>query len=290
MKVVRIGIGILLTMLSLYASAEERPVPVLRVIAPNGKASLLIGSLHVGTAELRQPTQGVFDGARVFVVEHFGSRTPPKAQGNEKGPSLAPWAVDLAEVELQTYFLRARCAGIPPELTAQALTYRSVTYANQVAYTVCEDAARYPSRDSWLEGLAQQRAVPFVALEDDEWIEAQRAKTSDADSSVALRWILQRDPKVVLSGVVRALNAGDYDQVAALWRQSFGSEAAPSSSEAVMVQGRNRAWMPRLRNVLGKGDAIVLVGATHLAGPQGLVALLRRDGFQVTAVAVPAAD
>jgi len=36
--------------------------------------------------------------------------------------------------------------------------------------------------------------------------------------------------------------------------------------------------------ILDKGNAFIAVGALHLAGDQGLVALLRKQGFTVTAV------
>jgi uncharacterized protein YbaP (TraB family) len=50
-----------------------------------------------------------------------------------------------------------------------------------------------------------------------------------------------------------------------------------------MVVDRNRAWMPRIVELLeGDRDAMVVVGSMHLVGGEGLVALLRQQGYTVT--------
>ena len=56
-------------------------------------------------------------------------------------------------------------------------------------------------------------------------------------------------------------------------------------NRAMMVElldVRNQAWMPRLRDELSMGNAFVAVGALHLPGELGLVELLREAGFTVT--------
>jgi uncharacterized protein YbaP (TraB family) len=50
-----------------------------------------------------------------------------------------------------------------------------------------------------------------------------------------------------------------------------------------MVIDRNRAWLPRIVELLeGDRDAMVVVGSMHLVGDEGLVALLKREGSSVT--------
>jgi hypothetical protein len=82
------------------------------------------------------------------------------------------------------------------------------------------------------------------------------------------------------------------DQVAASWRVGevkpvedlLGSEFSefPELRER-MVAARNRAWLERIEALLaGDRDALVVVGALHLVGPEGLVALLRGRGYTVT--------
>ena len=49
-----------------------------------------------------------------------------------------------------------------------------------------------------------------------------------------------------------------------------------------MVIDRNRAWVPKIVELLeGDRNAMVVVGSMHLVGDEGLVALLRREGYTV---------
>lgn len=56
-----------------------------------------------------------------------------------------------------------------------------------------------------------------------------------------------------------------------------------------LLAARNRAWLPRLQKLLAGDHAqLVIVGAAHLVGSDGLVALLKAQGYAVTPVALPA--
>jgi hypothetical protein len=57
-------------------------------------------------------------------------------------------------------------------------------------------------------------------------------------------------------------------------------------SDPVMYQRllveRNRNWMPKIEALFGRrGHALVVVGAAHLVGPDGLIAQLRARGYTI---------
>ena len=52
----------------------------------------------------------------------------------------------------------------------------------------------------------------------------------------------------------------------------------------LMVFQRNAKWIPELEPLFAKGDVFVAVGADHLIGDRGVVALLRNRGFTVTRI------
>jgi TraB/PrgY/gumN family len=58
----------------------------------------------------------------------------------------------------------------------------------------------------------------------------------------------------------------------------LGEDAA---LKEVMFDTRNRAWLPKLLPDLNAGGAFVAVGAGHMLGPVGLLALLEAEGFAV---------
>lgn len=65
---------------------------------------------------------------------------------------------------------------------------------------------------------------------------------------------------------------------------SEGIMADPELREALLV-GRNRAWSGPLLTMLGARERpLVAVGAAHLLGPQGLIAMLEQNGYTVTRI------
>ena len=49
-----------------------------------------------------------------------------------------------------------------------------------------------------------------------------------------------------------------------------------------LTTDRNRKWLPRIETMLHeKQDYLIIVGALHLIGKDGVVALLERQGYKV---------
>lgn len=54
--------------------------------------------------------------------------------------------------------------------------------------------------------------------------------------------------------------------------------------EDLLLNQRNRNWIPIMGEMMGKQPTFFAVGAGHLAGDQGVISLLRKDGYKVEAV------
>ena len=80
--------------------------------------------------------------------------------------------------------------------------------------------------------------------------------------------------------LARAWQSGDAGLMEQLTQKSFGG--FPRIYDT-MITRRNRSWLPRVEELLqGREDALVIVGAAHLIGPDGLIELLRDKGYRVT--------
>jgi len=70
----------------------------------------------------------------------------------------------------------------------------------------------------------------------------------------------------------------------ALYGMTLKSEFGMEGNEEVMLFDRNRKWIPRIRRIASAKPTFFAVGAAHLGGEKGVIALLRKEGFQVRAV------
>jgi uncharacterized protein YbaP (TraB family) len=67
-----------------------------------------------------------------------------------------------------------------------------------------------------------------------------------------------------------------------------GYEAMPKLYDDLVDQ-RNRRWVPQIVSLSkARGDTLVVVGALHLVGDRGLIALLKKEGLKVKRYSPPA--
>jgi len=82
-----------------------------------------------------------------------------------------------------------------------------------------------------------------------------------------------------VSKLADAWKAGDSPAIERVVLQDLKSD--PVVYQRLLVE-RNRNWLPKLQALFSRrGHAFVVVGAAHLVGPDGLLAMLRAKGYQV---------
>jgi hypothetical protein len=62
------------------------------------------------------------------------------------------------------------------------------------------------------------------------------------------------------------------------------TEAELTKIDEEMVYARNADWIPKLEKILAQGSVFIAVGADHLSGPKGVVALLQKRGYKLTRI------
>jgi len=63
-------------------------------------------------------------------------------------------------------------------------------------------------------------------------------------------------------------------------KSSFGMEG----NDEVMLFDRNKKWIPRIHKMMTEKPTFFAVGAAHLGGDRGVIALLRKEGYKVRAI------
>lgn len=78
--------------------------------------------------------------------------------------------------------------------------------------------------------------------------------------------------------VIQAWKSGDTAKLEQLLRE--GSAESPELYHLLTTE-RNQRWLPKIEQLLaGTDDYLVVVGALHLVGKEGLIELLRSQGYQ----------
>ncbi|MGI9477497.1 MAG: TraB/GumN family protein [Hyphomicrobiaceae bacterium] len=181
-------------------------------------------------------------------------------------------------------------AGMPAEMAA---VVRPWMISMVLAIPLCEQqrvASGEVALDAAIGALARKSGVPVVGL---ETVESQLTSLSgvpEADQlamlRVSLAFLAQREDMfetLIQSyvkrdlGVVLALSKG-LAKIAGLKASGFASFSRE------LIAKRNQSMFASSRPLVDKGNAFIAVGAAHLIGATGLVALYRKAGFTVTAL------
>ena len=135
--------------------------------------------------------------------------------------------------------------------------------------------------DKYFFDKARAAGKPVVGLETAESQIDRFDKMPDALQEQLLRSTLddltaqQRD----LTAIVTAWQRGDAAALESTLLSGF--KQYPDAYHSLIVE-RNNNWLPQLEKCLARpSPCLVVVGAAHLVGPDGLVALLREKGYRV---------
>jgi len=146
------------------------------------------------------------------------------------------------------------------------------------------EAGFHPSQgvDARIEARAREAGKPVLTL---ETIREQLAIFQGLSPQVQGEYLLQalEEADQVGAKLERLAEAWQKGDAQAIQRSVTEElQEIPELRERLLTQ-RNQRWLPRIRSYLSdKRDYLVVVGAAHLLGEQGLVELLRDSGRSVS--------
>jgi hypothetical protein len=271
---------------------------------------VIIGSMHVAADGLRQPAASVLEGAKRYVVEGIPDVNDPDPL-QEVAPEVlhrqaprANWAKALTEAQIDELRQNLRCQlpdtnpnpsaamyvdALLADTVRGALTYKSAGLASEIAMYHCATPG-LRSRDKLLERAALKHGLKPSPLESQAQVNKQRMAVPERIYLHTLFTAFTPASREGSRRAVAALNTGDYEDILTALNALAETPADAEIYYKLMVTERNRAWMPNLTRYLDEGQAFVNVGAAHLPGPQGLIALLRSRGYRVEPILLSAGD
>jgi hypothetical protein len=270
------------------AAAQTRGRTFLWKVQSGASVMYLAGSVHALTADaypLNPAYQRAFDASSALVEEIDLAEADPLSGGlgllakgiYQDGRTFSsavsrqtvtlvqeklkntPLALDLIQpmkpwmVMLMIEALGSQDAGLDPELGLDKHFYNLATDARKQVIGLETAESQIDRFDKMPEAMQEQML---------------RSELAEMDTE-----------KSSLRSILTAWQTGDAAAIEKMLLASFTTNPAAYAS---LITERNRNWMPQLETCLRRSSpCFVIVGAAHLVGPQGLLAMLQQKGYRV---------
>ena len=284
--------ALLLSVAALSGQTPQRPAEpsgkgFIWKMERNGRVGWLVGSLHLATPDfypLPDTMEQAFARADTLVEEiDMAEAASPDFTAMVLSKALYPAGTTLAsQISADTYNLvnawltRSGMAIAPFQQMKPWMV--SITLQTLALQRIGFDPAH--GIDEHFRNGATRTGKRFVALETAaeqiDYLDRLTPRTQD----VMLRESVESaDTEMVeIKALAAAWRAGDAVTVERI--ALAGLNDAPEVYQSLLTD-RNRKWMPAIESCVQTRSCFVVVGAAHLVGKDGLIAMLKAQGYSV---------
>ena len=277
--------AILTLSLGAVPAAHPQKHMLFRVRGPQGATVFLLGSVHLLSAEAGQlppVVDSAFDRAKTVAFETSFDSLQMRAM------ELMTRARYANGATLRSSLSPAGAARLDTVLKAYGMTVEQVNgfkpwFVSMVLMQSVMQRAHYEAKygvDMQLNARAHTANKSIVGLESVEMQLGMFDSLSPAEQeSMVLKSNGPDSSSRVLMKIKDAWMTGDVAALDALLNE--GLKDVPTIF-AKLVSDRNAAWIPKIEQMVKTGDdALIVVGAGHLVGKNGVVEMLRAKGYKV---------
>jgi len=270
---------------------------VLWRVAREGIAdSYLFGTVHMTderVTDFPENVRSAIEGARVVALEVVDVGPAALATAIQQSPTLLMFEdgrrLDLliSPEAFKTVKKQLEAARLP---SAFAEHFKPWVISMVMAVTDCEReriSNGKPVVDMKIADIARSKDIPVVGLETVEAQLAAAASVPMEEQVAMLRSSLKfadraEDLRETILQLYLSRKIGAALPLQKLLARRSGIEGVTFEGfKSLMVDGRNRTMRTRALPLLAEGNVFIAVGALHLVGENGLVALLRNAGYEV---------
>jgi uncharacterized protein YbaP (TraB family) len=143
----------------------------------------------------------------------------------------------------------------------------------------CENTKQYEAE---IMNLAHEAGLDLKGLETVEF-QFGALDNFSRDEQIASFVRQVKNPEAVTLLLDKMVDTYKKQDLSALYKIMEDYEEFENFNQ-IMLADRNANWIPKIEEYAKKGSAFIAVGAGHLAGEKGVIALLRAKGYKVEAV------
>ena len=276
------------------AGTQEHPVTLWR-IAGETNSIYLLGSIHL-LREQDHPLPGVidtaYDDADVIVMEiDMDDADPVYTQAAFNRAGVRQDETTLRDLRGEEAFGAASEAAaainIPLDLLAKSEPWlAAITVELMLLYRIGFDPALGVEMT-----MTQRAAADGKPIEGLETIDEQLAFLDGLPLDAQREMLLQvlSEGAAMSESIDDLIEAWHHGDTATLEDALLDSTAGLDALNEVLVNSRNRRWVETISTWLeDERDYLIVVGALHLVGEQGVPALLEKRGFGIHQLSEPA--
>lgn len=289
----RLAVRLVVALVAMVAWSVSRPLPaqeksLLWHVSRDDKGIFLLGSIHYLRKDhypLNPAILNAFDSSSRLILEIDLNQTPADAvqrmtlekatfpNGGSLLQTVSPDTFDLAARRAKELGVDIRALNpMKPwfvSLTLLAIKLQSMGLDAQFGV------------DRYLAERARRGGKPIGGLETLEFQLGMFDQLSQREQESMLRETVSELGRLEqkIHEIVQSWLKGDGDRLAALLLA--GSDEYPELHQRIVVD-RNRRWLADIESLLQQGGgAMVVVGAAHLVGQDGVVEMLKAKGYTV---------
>jgi len=284
MKKVLAHLILALSFLTAAAQSQNDKSLLWEISSREGKTSYLFGTYHLlGSDYIKQKPKlnAIYQNAQTIVVETVmdSSLLPQLSMQSFMQKSIEEMT-DSADYVLLKNELEP-LVGAPMSLLNNMKPIALATVISlKFAQEATPDTFLFKGQpiDLFFAADAKKRGKKLVALESMmEQAELLMNGESVEEQLEGLIYIVKEkeETKVITERTIMAYMEQD---VPAMLEISQGQDEEMGDM-AVLLDDRNKKWLPKLEPLLQEGQTFIAVGALHLPGESGLIQLLRNEGY-----------
>lgn len=145
-------------------------------------------------------------------------------------------------------------------------------------------SAENPAIDKYFQMQAAADNIPVLGLETlEEQAVLLTGSSMERQKELLLKTVRESDR--VISESARLFELYKRQDLKAMEKAFLDNDDYTAEEMDELLGKRNRKWLAKMPELMNNGPVFFAVGAGHLAGPDGLISLLRKSGYQVKPIA-----
>ena len=254
---------------------------VWKVTGPNGGVLYLGGSVHaLRSADYPLPAayNRAFDASSHLVFEDDPKTSSAEAKSLLRAGTYPKGDTLRSHVDPRTYNYVRRFFALVNVPEGEFSKYRPWLINIMLSS---------PSNENWRLGIEQYLQRRAKGIKSMSGLESPKEHNSffvdlndrEAEALLLILFINASQEETSAGSMIKAWHHGDADGLTNMLQESFHD--FPSLGRR-LIEVRNRNWIPRIEGYLRSGKTyFVVVGAGHMGGPNGLLAMLRARGYGI---------